>query len=240
MYILKRLKKIIPHHIKPKFTKDTELLKWNQQQGQLSSKNIIQKNNTIKKNNLIKNSGIQTLHINCSFRNYNLKYKEQKYVLNKSIQYAKNFNKNQSNFVFLGLPGTGKNHLATAIAKYLISQKKKVCIITISELMLKIKSTFKNTNNKITEKKFIHYLSNIDLLILDEIGIQTKSQYEKMILHQIIDKRYSSNKSTGILSNLNTQSIYQLLGRRIMDRINLKNTLWLHFNWKSYRKYYSS
>lgn len=232
---LKKLKNIIPIHIIPKFQYETDLLKWNKKQEKIFSKKIIQNNQNIKIKKNLKKSGIKKLYINCSFKNYHIEHEGHKKVLFLTKNYAKNFNNHISNFIFLGRPGTGKNHLATAIGKYLILKGKRVFITTISNLMLKIKSTFNNQDKKNTEEKFINYLSTIDLLIFDEIGIQTQSKYEKIIINQIVDRRYSSKKSTGMLSNLNFYEIKTILGERIIDRIKFGNSLCLNFNWNSYR-----
>ncbi|WP_343182552.1 ATP-binding protein [Buchnera aphidicola] len=231
----KKLKKIIPNHIKPKFYKEIDLLSWNKKQGERFSKSIIQKSQKKKNKNILIKSGIQELYKDCSFQNYHIEHEGHKKAITLTQNYAINFHKNIGNFIFLGKPGTGKNHLATAISKYLISKKKTVLIITISDLMSKIKSTFHNLNKQFTTEKFINYLSKIDLLIIDEIGIQQESLYEKIILDQIIDKRSSSKKSTGMLSNCNIIQIQKILGIRIMDRMKLGNSLWINFYWESYR-----
>ncbi|WP_343189732.1 ATP-binding protein [Buchnera aphidicola (Takecallis taiwana)] len=232
---LKKLQNIIPDHIKPKFKNQNDLLYWNQQEGKIFSKKIIQKNQDYKIQNTFLTSGIRALYANCSFYNYIIEHEGHKKAVYLTKNYAQNFDHNQSSFVFLGRPGTGKNHLATAISNYLILRGKTVFIITIADLMSTLKETF-NNNNQMTEKKFIYRLSNIDLLILDEIGIQTESKYEKIIINQIIDQRSSAKKPIGMLSNLNYYTIKKILGERIIDRINLSNSLWLNFNWNSYRK----
>ncbi|CAL4041894.1 DNA replication protein DnaC [Buchnera aphidicola (Takecallis arundicolens)] len=232
---LKKLKNIIPSHITPKFTNQKDLLHWNQKEGKIFSKKIIKKNEKYKIRNAFLKSGIRELYINCSFQNYKIEHEGHKKAIHLTKKYAKNFDQNNANFVFLGRPGTGKNHLATAISNYLILKGKKILIITIANLMSTIKATFKNNNTKMTEEKFIYYLSNLDLLILDEIGIQTESKYEKIVINQIIDRRASSKKPIGMLSNCNYYTIKKILGERIIDRMQLSNSLWLYFNWKSYR-----
>ncbi|NIH41029.1 MAG: ATP-binding protein [Buchnera aphidicola (Periphyllus aceris)] len=232
--LIKKIKSMIPEHIKPKFNNEKDLLYWNQKQGIISSQSILRKNKANKMQHMLKNSGIKKLYIKCSFYNYKIFNLGQKKVLNFSKQYVKNFSKKFSNFIFSGNPGTGKNHLAAAIGNSLILQEKTFLIITISDLMSKIKKTF-NSNNELTEEYFIKKLTQVDLLIIDEIGIQQKSEYEKIIIHQIIDRRSSSKKSTGILSNLNFNKLNKLLGERIIDRLKLGNSMWLNFNWKSYR-----
>ncbi|MCW5197031.1 ATP-binding protein [Buchnera aphidicola] len=234
---LNKLKKIIPNNIQPKFKNDYDVLKWNQKKGKLFCQSIIKKNNKIKKQNMLKKSGIQALYINCSFDNYIIEHEGHKKVITLAKKYVQEFNNNINNFVFSGWPGTGKNHLASAIANYLINQKKSVFIITIADLMSNIKKTFnRKLNVNDNEENLLYYLSTRDLLIIDEIGIQIESRYERMIIHQIVDRRYSSKKPTGMLSNLNYYDMIRVLGERVMDRMCLGNNLWLDFKWNSYRK----
>lgn len=236
IYLINRIKSIIPSHIKPKFLNEKDLLNWNKKQGYLSSKSILRKNKALKMQKILENSGIQKLYINCSFSNYKISNPGQEKVLNSSKKYVINFEKDFSNFIFSGNPGTGKNHLASAIGNYLILHGKKILLITIANLMSKIKNTF-NKNNESSESLLIDKICKMDLLIIDEIGIQKSSEYEKIVIHQIIDRRSSSKKSTGILSNLNYQELHKLLGERIIDRMKLGNSIWLNFYWKSYRPY---
>ncbi|WP_343154799.1 DNA replication protein DnaC [Buchnera aphidicola (Pseudoregma panicola)] len=233
---LKRLKKIIPKHIKPKFKNDKDLLSWNQEQGIISSKSILKKNKIMKIKKTFKKSGIKKLYVKCSFKNYKIEHKGHQRVLNAAKKYAKNFNNCMSSFIFSGNPGTGKNHLASAIGNYLILKGKSVLIVTVADLMSNMKGTFNGSSN-ITEENLLNKLSNVDLLMIDEIGMQTESRYEKVVINQIVDRRSSSKRSTGMLSNLNHEGMKILLGERVIDRMRIGNSLWLNFEWNSYRKY---
>ena len=75
----------------------------------------------------------------------------------------------------------------------------------------------------------------MDLLVIDEIGMQTESRYEKVIINQIVDRRSSSKRPTGMLTNLPIKEMNALLGERVMDRMRLGNSLWVNFDWDSYR-----
>ncbi|MGI4816693.1 MAG: DNA replication protein DnaC [Janthinobacterium lividum] len=233
---LKKLKKIMPAYIEPKFFNDKELLLWNQEQGKKYSESIIQKNKASKIQRILGRSGIRELYKNCSFENYKINHEGQKNVLYAARSYAENFKNSISSFIFSGRPGTGKNHLASAIGNYLILRGNDILIITVADLMSTLKSTFNQSSSKITEEKLLYNFSTVDLLIIDEIGMQTESRYEKMIINQIIDRRSSSRKPTGILSNLNHKRLNNLLGERVLDRMSLGNSLWLKFEWESYRK----
>ncbi len=56
-----------------------------------------------------------------------------------------------------------------------------------------MKDTF--SNRETSEEQLLNDLSNVDLLVIDEIGVQTESRYEKVIINQIVDRR-SSSKTT--------------------------------------------
>ncbi|BAP58288.1 DNA replication protein DnaC [Candidatus Tachikawaea gelatinosa] len=236
-YFFNRLKKIIPQHIKPKFGTGLELLKWNQEQGKLNSTKIIKKNYEIKFKKTVMQSGIHELYKDCSFDNYQLENERQKKALSMAKRYLKEFNQNSlASFIFSGKPGTGKNHLATAIGMNLILNGKSFLLITVADIMSNIKETF-SFKNSLHEKNLLYNFSNIDLLVIDEIGIQIESRYEKIVINQIIDRRSSSKRPTGMLSNLDYISLNHLLGERVMDRMRIGNSIWVRFDWESYRKH---
>ncbi|QCI26578.1 DNA replication protein DnaC [Buchnera aphidicola (Thelaxes californica)] len=233
---LKRLQRLIPNHIKPKFDTEKDLLFWNQEQGKLDSQSILRENQAMKMQKVLGRSGIRELYINCSFDNYKIYHQGHHRAVSAARRYAEEFNGNIASFIFSGRPGTGKNHLASAIGNHLILHGKTVLIVTVADLMSNMKGTF-NESSIITEENLLNNLSTVDLLMIDEIGMQTESRYEKVIINQIVDRRSSSKRSTGMLSNLDHQGMKNLLGERVIDRMRLGNSLWLTFEWDSYRQY---
>lgn len=233
---LKKINSLLPlDNIKPKFITGNDLLQWHKKQGELYSASVIRDNKAMKMQRILGRSGIRELYMNCSFNNYRIEHDGHRKVLQAAYRYAEEFDNNISSFVFLGNPGTGKNHLAAAICNYLILRNKSVLIVTVADLMSSIKSTF-NAYNNLSEENLLRNFSTVDLLIIDEIGVQIKSRYEKIIINQIVDRRSSSKKSTGMLSNLTYLKLRSLLGNRVIDRMCLGKGLWLNFNWNSYRK----
>ncbi|WP_294910123.1 DNA replication protein DnaC [Tatumella sp. UBA2305] len=232
--LFSRLQRLIPAGVRPKFTNGEELLAWNQQQGLLRSESIVRENRAMKMQRIMGRSGIRELHINCSFDNYRVENEAQSKALTMARQYAAEFDNSIASFVFSGRPGTGKNHLAAAIGNDLILRGKSVLIVTVADLMSNMKGTFSG-DSQLTEEGLINDLSSVDLLVIDEIGMQTESRYEKVIINQIVDRRSSSKRPTGMLSNLNHDGMNALLGERVMDRMRLGNSMWVRFDWESYR-----
>ncbi|HBV89916.1 MAG TPA: DNA replication protein DnaC [Pantoea sp.] len=232
--LFNRLKRMMPAGTRPKFANGEELLAWNQEQGRLRSEAIVRENRAMKMQRVMGRSGIRELHMNCSFDNYRVENEGQRKALELARQYAAEFDGNIASFVFSGRPGTGKNHLAAAIGNDLILRGKSVLIVTVADLMSSMKGTFSGSSG-ITEERLIQDLSSVDLLVIDEIGMQSESRYEKVIINQIVDRRSSSKRPTGMLSNLDHAGMNALLGERVMDRMRLGNSLWVRFDWESYR-----
>ncbi|MGC6229652.1 DNA replication protein DnaC [Hafnia paralvei] len=234
MNLMQRLKRIIPAHIEPKFRTAEEWRTWQEEEGRKRSEAVSRENQAMKMQRVFKRSGIRPLHMNCSFDNYRVENAGQKKALADARQYAAEFDGNIASFVFSGKSGTGKNHLAAAICNDLILRNKSVLIVTVADLMSSMKGTF-NGNSNSTEDSLLEELSTIDLLVIDEIGMQLESRYEKVIINQLVDRRSSSKRPTGMLSNLGEKDMIALLGERVMDRMRLGNSLWITFTWESYR-----
>ena len=218
--LMQRLQKMMPAHIKPAFKTGEELLAWQKKQGAIRSAALERENRAMKMQRTFNRSGIRPLHQNCSFENYRVECEGQMNALSKASQYVEEFDGNIASFIFSGKPGTGKNHLAAAICNELLLRGKSVLIITVADIMSAMKDTFRNSGT--SEEQLLNDLSNVDLLVIDEIGVQTESKYEKVI-------------PTGMLTNSNMEEMTKLLGERVMDRMRLGNSLWVIFNWDSYR-----
>ncbi|CSN78861.1 P-loop NTPase family protein [Shigella sonnei] len=123
--------------------------------------------------------------------------------------------------------------------KYALSQAKSIA----DELMTGCTNfvfsgktgTGKNHLAAAMGEKFLQELCGVDLLVLDEIGIQRETKNEQVVLHQIIDRRTASLCSVGMLTNLNHAAMSTLLGERIMDRMTMNGCRWVTFNWDSWR-----
>ncbi|HCR2003611.1 TPA: DNA replication protein DnaC [Enterobacter cloacae subsp. dissolvens] len=231
--LMKRLQKMMPANVKPVFTTGEELLAWQKEQGEIRAAALARENRAMKMQRTFNRSGIRPLHQNCSFDNYKIETNGQMNALAAARQYVDEFDGNIASFIFSGKPGTGKNHLAAAICNELLLRGKSVLIITVADIMSAMKDTF--SNRETSEEQLLNDLSNVDLLVIDEIGVQTESRYEKVIINQIVDRRSSSKRPTGMLTNHNIDEMTRLLGERVMDRMKLGNSLYVIFDWDSYR-----
>jgi DNA replication protein DnaC len=134
-----------------------------------------------------------------------------------------------------GKCGTGKNHLAVAMVKNIIRQHlARVEMTDVMRLMRAIKSTWRH-NAEETEEGVLEYYASLDLLIIDEVGVQFGSASELAILQDIINARYENVLPTILISNLTLEQLKDSIGERIVDRVTNGGRNRLAFNWESFR-----
>lgn len=134
--------------------------------------------------------------------------------------------------VMCGLPGTGKTHLAISVALDAISRGKTAVYVTVSDLIARIRDTWGSGKTIDT----IDLYASVDLLILDEVGVQAGTENEKNILFDVLNRRYGEMLPSIILSNLNQRDVARYLGQRTWDRLRENEGICLNFNGDSYRK----
>ena len=107
------------------------------------------------------------------------------------------FLKSKENLIFLGSVGTGKTHLATAIALKACQQGRHVRFFTAAPLA----NLLLERNNKGTLNAFLGTLRKAELLVIDEIGFVPLHKDAAELLFQMISDCYE-RKSLIITSNL--------------------------------------
>ena len=137
---------------------------------------------------------------------------------------------------FTGPAGSGKTVKAAATLFYTYHKsilspkiKPKTCkFITCPELLFEIKSTFGkpvidegNGNYHTAEEEIIAYYKNIDVLVLDDIGVEKVTDWSLTVLYLIISHRYEHFKQTMFTSNFSLDELAQQFGdARLVSRIN--------------------
>lgn len=111
---------------------------------------------------------------------------------NTAIEYVKTFSLDEPKSLILqGSYGTGKSHLAYAIAKAIKQQGYSVAFMHIPMLMERIKATY-NRNATETTDELVQLLSSIDLLVLDDVGVEN-TEHTLNKLFSIVDNRVGKN-----------------------------------------------
>jgi len=107
------------------------------------------------------------------------------------------FVKEKENLVLMGAVGTGKTHLATAIALSLCEQGRHVRFYTATGLA----NILLEKQQRGTLSSFTASLKKVELMVLDEIGFITLHKEASELLFQVVSDCYEQ-KSLIITSNL--------------------------------------
>ncbi|HED5924081.1 TPA: ATP-binding protein [Escherichia coli] len=230
--VLERIRKLTPQHVTAPYRTVDEWREWQLAEGRKRSEEINRLNRQLRVEKILNRSGIQPLHRKCSFANYQVQNDGQRYALSQAKSIADELMSGCTNFAFSGKPCTGKNHLAAAIGNRLLKDGQAVIVVTVADVMSALHASYDDGQSG---EKLLRELCEVDLQVLDEIGIQRETKNEQVVLHQIIDRRTASMRSVGMLTNLNYEAMKTLLGERIMDRMTMNGGRWVSFNWESWR-----
>jgi DNA replication protein DnaC len=163
----------------------------------------------------------------------------QQHHLGFCKDYAANFKQRSAtgqSIIMVGLPGTGKTHLAVGIALHIMREFRATALFyTVQRVVRRVKDTWSRGSEE-SESQAIKIFTSPDLLILDEVGIQFGSETEKQILFDILNDRYEKRKPTIIISNLSKDEVFNYLGERVADRLREDGGKLLVFDWESYRR----
>lgn len=117
-------------------------------------------------------------------------------VTREEIETA-SFVKKKENLVLMGASGTGKTHLATAVAMSLCERGRHVRFYTATGLA----NILQEKQQRGTLTSFMTSLRKVELLVLDEVGFITLHKEASELLFQVVSDCYEQ-KSLIITSNL--------------------------------------
>lgn len=140
----------------------------------------------------------------------------------------------KENLIFMGVVGTGKTHLATAIAMHACQQGHRVRFFTAASLA----NTLLEKNGKGTINTFLAGIKRTELIVLDEVGFIPLHKDAAELLFQVISDCYE-RRSLIITSNLEFSQWNTIFGDNrltaaLIDRL-VHHSHVVIFSGKSYR-----
>ncbi len=122
--------------------------------------------------------------------------------------------------VLIGPPETGKTYFCAAIANYFIEKGRLVKYFNSRRYFEEIQKAIQSDKS---QYEAVRNIAQSDILILDDLGASTNSEWQKEVILDLIDQRYSSEKPTIITSNLDENNAKIALGERTTRRIFSEN-----------------
>lgn len=154
--------------------------------------------------------------VNCTFENDD---RQNERITNAMRKYADNFRKYRDDgkgLLLWGDVGTGKTFYASCIANAVINQGMPALVTNFGRLTNIIGGTFEGKQN------YIDGLNDFELLVIDDLGVERRSEYMQEMIYNIIDSRYRSGLPLIITTNLTLDEIKkpaEMAYTRIYDRV---------------------
>lgn len=118
-----------------------------------------------------------------------------------SLTYAKGLTSecadNLKGLILGGPVGCGKTHLAIAYGVQAVNKGHSVLFVTMPELLRMLKNDISQSR----ESKTLEKAKNVDVLILDDAGIERGTDWGNEQLYMIVDHRYGHSKPIVLTTN---------------------------------------
>lgn len=164
-----------------------------------------------------------------TFDNFDVSRHEDAY--NKCLEYVRTYDTADRNVLILcGNVGTGKTHLACAIANAMLDEGTPVVFSTFGDMLENLKAEF--TKN---ERHYLDDMRLAPMLIIDDIGKERKSDWTESIMYNVLNYRYEAMLPTVMTTNMTIKELGTYLGDACFSRI-CETAQVIKFDGSDYRK----
>ena len=134
-------------------------------------------------------------------------------ALEASLNYAR---QPEGWLVLLGPSGTGKTHLAAAIANDVMSRGEYVLFVVVPDLLDHLRSAFGPESDTAYDDLF-EQVKDFPVLVLDDLGAHSATPWAQEKLFQIINHRFNRELPTVITTNVPLDRHDEALRSRLTD-----------------------
>lgn len=142
--------------------------------------------------------------------------KELKIMVKKYLENLDKY-KGKGFYMHSKTKGSGKTFMLAILGNELTDRGNGVRFAKTTEILDAIKETF-NKNHQETTQNIIKAITEVEYLLIDDIGMERSTDWVNEQFNYIIDKRMTANKTTMFTSNKEVGKLN--LDDRIIDRIN--------------------
>jgi DNA replication protein DnaC len=151
---------------------------------------------------LLKSARIPRGYAHCEFSNFEIHTDTQRAAHRRAARLVEQFPVVDKGLLFYGDTGVGKTHLAVALLREAIVRKNARAIFYETRELLKLVRDTYSGSTEVTELAVLRPVLEAELLVLDDLGLEKKSEWVDEMLGLVINTRYSERRVTVITTNL--------------------------------------
>ncbi len=118
----------------------------------------------------------------------------------------------------MGDVGTGKTTLAMLVSKAAVEAERTVAIYSLPRLLARIRRTYDDEAGE-PYLEFFERLTSVDLLHVDDLGVEKRSDWVLEQLYAIVNERYEAQRSMVVTTNLDQAALEEQIGPRTVSRL---------------------
>ena len=119
----------------------------------------------------------------------------------------------------MGDTGTGKTTLAMLVSKAALQANRSVAIYSLPKLLARIRRTYDSEPGGDSYLAFFERLTSVDLLHIDDLGAEKRSDWVLEQLYALVNERYEAQRSMLVTTNLDQQELEEQIGPRTVSRL---------------------
>jgi len=119
----------------------------------------------------------------------------------------------------MGDVGTGKTSLAMLVSKLALEAGRSVAIYSLPKLLARIRRTYDAETGEQSYSDFFDRLTSVDLLHVDDLGAEKRSDWVLEQLYAIVNDRYESERAMIVTTNLDQGALEEQIGARTVSRL---------------------
>ena len=143
--------------------------------------------------------------------------RRQQINLNRAYEFARRFAEEPSNWlVFTGGYGTGKTHLAAAIANERQRRGDRVLFVSVPDLLDYLRAAF-SPDSRVPYARRFEEVKRVPFLVLDDLGTESATPWAREKLYQLLNYRYMAGLPTVITTSRPLDALDERIRVRLLD-----------------------
>jgi len=119
----------------------------------------------------------------------------------------------------MGDTGTGKTTLAMLVSKTALEAGHSVAIYSLPKLLARVRRTYDSEPGGDSYLEFFERLTSVDLLHIDDLGAEKRSDWVLEQLYALVNERYEAQRSIVVTTNLDQAELEEQIGPRTVSRL---------------------